>query len=211
MFDNSAGITSFSQILFANGNGGLPVELIQFEAVRQNADEVLLNWATASEKNNEGFQLERMLEGETSFREVAWVDGNGNSVNTNYYQYTDENSTLETSYYRLKQVDFDGTATYSAIRAVNGQSSGKYMDWKLYPNPVDAVLHLTFKQLPKHVTKATFSIFSVDGKRLHQSEAAITSNQTIVLDCVKDFNAGTYMLSVEINEEEIISQKFIKK
>lgn len=211
LFDNSAGITSFSQILFANGNGGLPVELIQFEAVRQNADDVLLNWATASEKNNEGFQLERMLEGETSFREIAWVDGNGNSVNTNYYQYTDENSTLETSYYRLKQVDFDGTATYSAIRAVNGQSSGKYMDWKLYPNPVDAVLHLTFKQLPKHVTKATFSIFSVDGKRLHQSEAAITSNQTIVLDCVKGFSAGTYMLSVEINEEEIISQKFIKK
>jgi hypothetical protein len=211
LFDNSAGITSFSQVVFANANAGLPVELIQFEAARENADEVLLNWVTASEKNNEGFQIERMLEGETSFTEIGWVDGKGTSLNTNYYQYMDENSTLETSYYRLKQVDFDGTATYSAIRAVEGESSGKYMDWKLYPNPVSAELQVTFKQLPKYVTNATFSIFTMDGKRLHQSNTAITSNQTILLDCIKDFEAGTYMLSIEIDEDEIISQKFIKK
>jgi hypothetical protein len=211
LFDNSAGITSFSQVVFANAVAVFPVELIQFNAVRQNADEVLLNWATASEINNQGFQVERMLEGETAFREIAWVDGKGTSIITNHYQYTDENSTLETSYYRLKQIDFDGTASYSEVRAVNGQSSGKYMDWKLYPNPVDAALHITFKQLPKQVSNATLSIFSVDGKRLYQSKVAIKSNQTIVLDVVKDFNAGTYMLSVETNEEEIISQKFIKK
>ncbi|MFT5647576.1 MAG: hypothetical protein ACI976_002268, partial [Aureispira sp.] len=203
--------TSFSQVVFANANAGLPVELIQFEAARENADEVLLNWVTASEKNNEGFQIERMLEGETSFTEIGWVDGKGTSLNTNYYQYMDENSTLETSYYRLKQVDFDGTATYSAIRAVEGESSGKYMDWKLYPNPVSAELQVTFKQLPKYVTNATFSIFTMDGKCLHQSNTAITSNQTILLDCIKDFEAGTYMLSIEIDEDEIISQKFIKK
>jgi hypothetical protein len=211
LFDNSAGITSFSQVVFVNGIIDLPVELIQFNAVRQNADEVLLNWATATEINNQGFQLERMLEGETSFKEIAWVDGKGNSVITNHYQYTDENSTLETSYYRLKQVDFDGTVTYSEIRAVDGESSGKYMDWKIYPNPVEAELHVTFKQLPKQITSATFSIFSVDGKRLYQSERTITSNQTIVFDAVKDLNAGTYMLSIETNEEEILSQKFIKK
>ena len=85
------------------------------------------------------------------------------------------------------------------------------MDWKLYPNPVSAELQVTFKQLPKHVTNATFSIFTMDGKRLHQSNTAITSNQTILLDCIKDFEAGTYMLSIEIDEDEIISQKFIKK
>lgn len=211
LFDNSAGITSFSQIVFANIAVGLPVELIQFEAVRQNADEVLLNWATASETNNQGFQIERMLEGEASFKEIAWVDGKGNSVLTNYYQYTDENSTLETSYYRLKQVDFDGTVAYSEIRAVDGQSSGKYIDWKLYPNPVDAELHVSFKQLPKQVTEVNLSIFSVDGKRLYQYKTAIVSNQTVILDHVKDLEAGTYMLSIETNEEEILSQKFVKE
>ncbi|MGB0932452.1 MAG: T9SS type A sorting domain-containing protein, partial [Chitinophagales bacterium] len=210
LFDNSAGITSFSQVVFANAVVGLPVELLDFEAARQNADEVLLTWATASETNNQGFQIERMLEGETAFREIAWVDGKINSVITNYYQYTDENSTLETSYYRLKQVDFDGTATYSDIRAVEGQSSGKYIDWNLYPNPVEAELHVNFKQLPKQVTDVTLSIFSVDGKRLYQYKTAIVSNQTILLDAVKDLEAGTYLLSIETNEEEILSQKFVK-
>lgn len=211
VFDNSAGITSFSQLVFANSSIDLPVELIQFNALRQNADEVLLNWATASEINNQGFQLERMLEGETAFTEIAWIDGKGNSIITNHYQHIDKNSTLGISYYRLKQVDFDGTVTYSEVRAVEGQSNGKYIDWKLYPNPVAAELHLTFKQLPKQVTHATFSIFSMNGKRLYQHKTAIKSNQTIVLDHVKDLSAGAYMLSVETNEEEIISQKFIKE
>lgn len=211
LFDNSAGITSFSQIVFANQIIGLPVELIQFDAVRQNADEVLLNWATATETNNQGFQVERMIEGETTFREIAWVDGQGNSLITNHYQYIDENSSLETTYYRLKQVDFDGTATYSEIRAVDGESSGKYIDWKLYPNPVDAELHVSFKQLPKQVTDANFSILTVDGKRLYEYKTAIQSNQTIVLDFVKDLSAGTYMLSVQTNEEEILTHKFVKK
>jgi hypothetical protein len=211
LFDNSAGITSFSQIVFANVVGGLPVELIQFDALRQNADEVLLNWATASEKNNQGFYVERMIEGATDFSEIAWVDGKGNSVVTNYYQLTDENSTLETSYYRLKQVDFDGTVTYSEIRAVDGESNGKYIDWKIYPNPVSSELQVTFKQLPKQVTEATLSIFSIDGKHLYQYKTDITSNQTIVLDCVKNFDAGTYMLSIEIDEDEILSHKFVKK
>lgn len=211
VFDNSAGITSFSQLVFANVNAGLPVELIQFDALRQNADEVLLNWATASETNNQGFQVERMLEGESSFAVIGWVDGKGNSLLTNYYQYTDENSTLGISYYRLKQVDFDGTESYSEIRAVDGQSSGKYIDWKIYPNPVNAALHVTFKQLPKQVDRATFSIFSMDGKRLYQYQTAIRSNQTIVLDFVEGLGAGTYTLSIETNEEEILSQKFVKE
>jgi len=211
VFDNSAGITSFSQIVFANANAGLPVELIQFDAIRQNADEVLLNWATASETNNQGFQVERMLKGETSFSEIGWVNGKGNSTVTNHYQHRDENSNLEISYYRLKQMDFDGTINYSEIRAVEGQSSGKYIDWKIYPNPVDAELHIGFNQLPKQITKATFSIFSMDGKRVYQYQTAIKSNQTIVLDVVKDLSVGTYLLSVETNEEEILSQKFVKE
>jgi hypothetical protein len=210
VFDNSAGITSFSQLVFANTSVDLPVELIQFDALRQNADEVLLNWATASEINNQGFQVERMLEGETAFTKIAWVAGKGNSVMTNHYQYIDKNSTLGISYYRLKQVDFDGTASYSEVRAVEGQSNGKYIDWKLYPNPVDGELHLTFKQLPKQITSVTLSIFSMNGKCLYQHKTAIKSNQTIILDQVKDLSAGAYMLSVETNEEEILSQKFIK-
>lgn len=210
IFDNSVGITSFSQIVFANVNAGLPVELIQFDATRVNADEVLLNWSTASEINNQGFQVERMLEKETSFKEIAWIDGQGNSIITNHYQYTDENSTLETSYYRLKQIDFDGTITYSDIRAVNGQSNGKYIDWQLYPNPVDKQLHISFKQLPKQVTTAKFSIYNVEGKLLYQKHVAIQSNQTIILDSIEDLDSGTYMLSVETNDEEVISQKFIK-
>ncbi|WP_052596808.1 LamG-like jellyroll fold domain-containing protein [Aureispira sp. CCB-QB1] len=211
VFDNSAGITSFSQVVFANANGGLPVELIEFKATRQNVDEVLLNWATATEINNQGFQIERMLEGESSFSEIGWVNGKGNSVVTNHYQYIDENSSLETSYYRLKQMDFDGTISYSDIRAVNGQSSGKYIDWKIYPNPVGQELHLTFKQLPKQVSNAMFSILNMEGKRLYEQKHSIQTNQTIVLDCVRTLPSGTYTFVLTTDDDEISTYKFVKE
>ncbi|BDS15389.1 LamG-like jellyroll fold domain-containing protein [Aureispira anguillae] len=211
VFDNSAAITSFSQLVFVNSNVDLPVELIQFEAERKNADEVILNWKTASETNNQGFQVERMLAHETTFKEIGWVNGQGNSIQTNFYQFLDENSTLETSYYRLKQLDFDGTFNYSQIRAVNGQSNGKYIDWKLYPNPVINTLNVSFKQLPQPTNSIVIQVLSTDGKCLYQSQEEVQSNQTLKIDAVKKLPAGTYMFSITMGDDELLLQKFIKQ
>ncbi|MDA3911633.1 MAG: hypothetical protein PF448_09775 [Bacteroidales bacterium] len=85
----------------------LPVELVDFSAFTLQ-NKVILNWVTASEKNNEKFILQRSSNG-VDFENIAEIKGHGDSYETIQYQYTDEKPLQGISYYRLKQVDFDGT------------------------------------------------------------------------------------------------------
>ncbi len=111
----------------------LPVELLAFSGQRINADLVELEWTTASEHHNAGFEVWRMVEGEDGFTEVAWVDGAGDSQTLQRYALPDANATRGTSYYKLKQVDLEGTATWSPVIAVEGMADQRSM--LAYPNP----------------------------------------------------------------------------
>lgn len=96
------------------GNCGdlvLPVELLYF-AARPGNQEVLLNWATASELNNAYFTVERTLDG-AAYQTVAQVQGAGTSHTQLYYQCADEAPVVGVSYYRLKQTDYNGKYKYS--------------------------------------------------------------------------------------------------
>jgi len=210
MFDNSAGITSFSQIVFANNNSVVPVELVKFNAIRKDAEKVLLSWETESETNSEGFQIERMFDDESSFKKIAWINGQGNATISNSYQIIDTNNNPGVSYYRLKLIDLDGTISYSEIRSVDGGANDKFNNLSIYPNPVGEQIHITFKQMSKDITPATISILSIDGKRLYQYNTEVESNQTIVLGDIGVLNSGVYMIMIETGEE-IISQKIIKE
>lgn len=96
----------------------LPVELIEFSA---NCDDgvPVIHWTTASERNNDYFLLERLLEDET-FSLITIIKGNGNSQNEITYSYTDLEARPEINYYRLSQVDFNGQReTFSVISTEN--------------------------------------------------------------------------------------------
>lgn len=129
----TAGISSDGE-LYVTGQGQvLPVELITFRVERINDQEVRLDWSTATEHNNAGFEVWRMIDGEDGFTEVGWVDGMGNSQQVVDYVFTDQNRTSEMSYYQLRQVDKDGSAEYSPVVAVSGSQSP--ITWSLAPNP----------------------------------------------------------------------------
>lgn len=113
----------------------LPVELTRFEVAAQRQDAVL-TWATASEKNNDHFVVERSVNGR-DFTAIGTVRGQGNSTRSVDYRFTDAGAGHLASgqmYYRLQQVDTDGTPTYSPVRAVAFAASVKAMA-ALYPNP----------------------------------------------------------------------------
>jgi hypothetical protein len=93
----------------------LPVELTQFGA-KVAGQEAILSWATASEKNNQGFDIERSLDG-TDFQKIGFVKGNGTTNLPQQYTYTDA-SVQSITYYRLKQVDTDGKFEYSKVVSV---------------------------------------------------------------------------------------------
>jgi hypothetical protein len=131
------GVTAFSP--FGVGSGStLPVDFLSFHAVKQNKS-ALLDWETASETNNDRFEIERSLDG-NRFEYVSTVKGKGNSSIVTRYQTIDEQAWgvanaagMNMVYYRLKQIDFEGTYSYSDVRVVD--MSSKHQQAQVHPNP----------------------------------------------------------------------------
>jgi len=127
-------VNLFAQVwALTQGFTPLPVELLAFTGERMTERDVLLTWSTASEHNNEGFEVWRMIEGQDAFVPVGWVDGAGESQSTLVYTLVDINPTDRISYYRLKQVDHDGVFTWSDVVAVKGTEARQAV--VLFPNP----------------------------------------------------------------------------
>src|SRR5690554_1527296 len=110
----------------------VPVELSSFTAVTEKND-VILNWSTASETNNQGFEIQRRSKGE--FERVGFVEGKGTTTEIQHYVFKDENVIPGVYNYRLKQIDFDGTIEYSPIVEVDISQPQDYFVSQNYPNP----------------------------------------------------------------------------
>ena len=120
----------------------LPVELLSFYGII-SPDKNILRWATASEVNNNYFLLERKSSS-YEFRSITQMHGHGNSTSLHEYQYEDDNVIPgETYYYRLQQVDYDGTSTYSNVIAL--VASPAKIDLLSAPNPYNGVTTIEYK------------------------------------------------------------------
>jgi hypothetical protein len=132
-------------------NGGslsapLPVELTSFTAVLQGTS-ALLKWATATETNNSGFQIERSVEGSGVWAEVAFVNGAGTSSSPKTYSYEDKNLAPGKYVYRLKQIDNDGKTTIynpNALPKVDAGVSNILQLGGNYPNPFNPTTNIQF-------------------------------------------------------------------
>lgn len=114
----------------------LPVELFAFDA-RAIGHDAQLSWATASELNNKGFEVE-MQEGAADFQTVGFVPGKGTTDQTNHYEYTVPNLKAGDYYFRLRQMDEDGGLSYSPVRHV---LIGGDVRVVVQPNPANEVTH----------------------------------------------------------------------
>ncbi len=115
----------------------IPIELVDFTAKTLENKGVLLEWTTATEKSNKGFEIETSLDGAT-WTVLSWVNGQGNSEKLTKYSFLHQTSLDETNYYRLKQVDDDGKAKYS--KTVSSVPSKIKTIIKIYPSVVQDVL-----------------------------------------------------------------------
>ncbi|GAB5519975.1 MAG: hypothetical protein RhofKO_22260 [Rhodothermales bacterium] len=124
----------------------LPVELAIFEALADGTDRITITWSTATETNNAGFHIERMalVEGEAgaesstpSWEAVAWIEGTGTTTEAQAYRYEDAMLPFEahTLRYRLRQVDYDGTASYSLEVEVTPGLPEAFALLPTFPNP----------------------------------------------------------------------------
>jgi uncharacterized delta-60 repeat protein len=131
----------FSEFYLTGASTPLPVELVAFTAVAKGTN-VQLNWRTASEKNSARFEVERSLDGQ-EFTKIGELAGQDSKASPTDYSYLDPLSLLPayppTRYYRLRQVDLDGTASYSPVRAVTFPHSS-IPSFTFYPNPAHAAV-----------------------------------------------------------------------
>lgn len=145
--------------------GPVPVELTQFSA-SVKGDVVVLNWTTATEVNNYGFEIERLSVGQISnlsptWKEIGFVEGHGNSNSPKEYIFVDiDISVAERSRsYRLKQIDTDGQFEYSPVIVLKSNLLKEYVLEQNYPNPFNPSTVLSYS-IPKssHVTLKVFDV-----------------------------------------------------
>ncbi len=165
-----------------------PVSLVSFTAKALENKTVELNWKTAGELNNKGFTVERSLDLVTFEKvgEIHEVAGTSTQVHT--YRLVDQNPYRGTSYYRLVQLDLDGT-----LHPYRPQSVIIDGEYRAYPNPVQGS---AFRVRLDEPVKAKVSLSTVDGRSLPISRKA-ESNNTVLIQVEGTAGAGVYLLRVE--------------
>lgn len=188
--------TTFSEFFLHGSESGapLPVELLSFDASAQ--DELIrLDWATASELDNAGFEVQRSTDG-IDFSVIGWVDGNGTTNDLTTYRFDDEEAQAGVRYYyRLKQVDTDGDFDYSPVAtAMLGGSSDARI--AVRPNPVTG--DQVFIDLTNTTDdRVTVRVFDVRGAQvLEVGQQVQAGPATLELD-VTELSGGMYTVVIE--------------
>jgi hypothetical protein len=174
----------------------LPVEWLSFEGKQVSENEVLLNWTTASEVNNNFFEIQRGENAET-FYKIDSIKANGNSNIILKYSFIDDGIKNLPSlvYYRLKQVDYDGKFSFSKTISVAID-----LPWELdliYPNPFESQITLKFKS--NFDTPIKLQILNILGE-LKLEEFIDISNRLLVDVSTANLISGIYFLRLESGE-----------
>jgi hypothetical protein len=173
----------------------LPVELTAFTAALKNG-QVKLRWTTASENDNSHFEIEKASGALTNFRKIDTVKSKvgSSSTTTNYSYSTYYSSNGVTEYYRLKQVDLDGTAKYSKVVSV--KPSGIVKQMEVAPNPIseDSKIYFTANAEGKAVIRVT----SVTGKQIYFEQVDVHGGENVVqLSKYNKLMPSVYIVTVE--------------
>lgn len=183
----------------------LPVGLSSFSAKR-NDRSVALNWMTESEINNDYFLLQRTNDGE-NYEDIAVVPAKGGLLKPTSYTFSDANDALITTYYRLVQVDNDGTKTYFDLVDVTPiESSSMLQD--VYPNPTRMLV--TYPMISDQ--NQTIQVVMVDnlGRIMETIEHHLTKGTSFPFIDMSTYKAGTYHL-IAISESGEKQVKIIQK
>jgi len=186
---------SFSEKIFIIGStdpaNPLPVELVSFVAKAEN-DYVRLDWETASEKDNDFFEIQRSYDGE-NFDAIGIIEGNGTILSNVKYSFTDFIPLSGISFYRLKQVDFDGDFEYSPVVSVNIEKSS---DLSIVPNPTsDEQIYLRLSGF--HPEQAVnVKIFNLQGASMFQRVFSPNDLWNKALPVGSPLKPGIYIVEV---------------
>ncbi|MBF9255369.1 T9SS type A sorting domain-containing protein [Pontibacter sp. 172403-2] len=200
--DHGLAIDEFSLAWSINSPDVLPVELVEFTA-ESSGDAVKIAWQTASEEQNDFFLVERGTE-ESGFKSIGRVQGNGTTSLRNNYTFLDEEPVTGTAYYRLKQVDEDGTYTYSAVVAVT-RAPGRNIV-KVYPTVTSELLNIAWEGQSQQRLAMV-----VDAKGRQVLQQALSGNMGRQVVDVSGLQRGIYMLMLLDENGQRITSRFVRE
>lgn len=207
---NSAFALNRSSCLVA----GMSDQLVSFPVVydswnaKSNKQNIELSWATAQELNNTGFEIEVRSDTSKNFQQAGFVAGKGNSTERHVYSFRIKQAFPGVHYIRLKQIDQDGSFSYSSIQEVEIKQ-GSQIYHRVFPNPSDGFTKLEFSV---YSTSAyTINVMDINGqitKQVFAGELA-TGSHLFEVD-LSDMSPGLYFYSIRSLVDQEMGKLWIK-
>lgn len=182
------------------GELALSLELINF-SLKESADYTEIFWQTASERENEYFELQKSTDGR-NFEVLTTIDGALNSNTIQAYAIKDFENVEQSSYYRLKWVDTQGKEAFSDIIVKKGHSLENIVH--IYPNPVADYLHIDLEVVEENAETA-IKVYDIGGQLLFMN--LLDRNKSFI--DFSNFPSGLYFIEIKVGDS-IISRKISK-
>lgn len=187
-------------------NNALPVKLTMFKANAIDNSFIKLDWTTAQEIENSGFEIERSEDG-VNFIKIGWEKGFGNSTEKRDYSYDDKTvMSGVTYYYRLKQIDFDGKFEYFNIVSARINGRDEFIVSDFMPTEVRGNTKLDI--FTTNNRDIALAVFNTLGQPILSRKESLTVGNNKIEFSFDNLPAGTYMTSIKSNNE-FISRKFV--
>lgn len=201
-----AGVTTFATITMGDVTNPLPVSLVSFSATREGANARLV-WATASERNNKGFEVQVSMDGKI-FRTLNFMASQGTNSTTKLdYTYTDtETGKTGVRYYRLYQLDIDGQTSYSPIRAVSfaAATGSAVAAVSSYPNPFNANDQAALVLQAPSAGTARLQVMDLSGRTLLNREiTTVAGISELAVPNAGTLATGVYLVKVTFATGEV--------
>jgi len=202
MVDGQGGANCDFTIAGWTGINILPVEMLSFYGYTYEKEN-LLTWTTVAEANNDYFIIEKSTNG-VDYTKIGTVNGNGNSTSKIDYSFSDNEINFTLAYYRLKQVDFDGTHVETGTIKMTKELNNVYS----FPNPATNELNFTFNS--DYNGDVTIDYIDVSGK-IFSEKAIINSSMNYRSALFQDLSSGIYFTRISENGIIIQTMKIIKE
>ncbi|WP_169788214.1 T9SS type A sorting domain-containing protein [Rufibacter tibetensis] len=168
----------------------LPVTLTSF-SVKATANSIQLRWSTATEKDNDFFQVERSIGGRT-FTSIGQVKGNGTTNVVQTYTFIDASAPEGNVYYRLKQVDFDGKYEYTKVVSVKSFGNKVLSKVSVTPNPFAQQVSISISNAEENTVQV--ELYDINQKLMYAESAEVTSGKVLLKKDLSRLSNGVYLL-----------------
>jgi hypothetical protein len=213
----SVGYTSsggFHSVVYKKriGYAIVPVELKSFTANIQNTS-VILNWQTATETNNKGFEIERLINTETGSRywqKIGYIAGFGTTTEQRSYSFTDNDISTGGYSYRLKQIDFDGSYEYSPVVEISIVIPAKFELSQNYPNPFNPSTQIEYS-IPRD-GYVSLKIYNALGQQVADLVDGIVKagNHQVTFNAA-NLSSGVYYYRIKTGNNVLVKKMMVLK